>query len=273
MSSHGHRLHVVAALRRGARAEEPPSQRPRHLDQVALVLSKRRPPRRRRPAGHVDGVDLGLALRRWPAHDHAQLDHDVAAGQLPRLGGPLTRPTSRTSFTPTSPGSSPGTASATACFLAMTPPNAPPPPRARASLALWTTGRNAHTMWTTGQLRHGFAHLGHETGRCVPRSGTFVTPRARTYLPVASLTSPNRRRCLCAPAPRVQREKAADRSASVTVPRTSPVRVTASSVCGAAAPLAATALTSPETSPSRESTTTTHPSGWRPTTASTDTCP
>src|SRR6476620_10019006 len=50
-------------------------------------------------------------------------------------GAALTRPTSRTSFTPTIPGSSPGTASASACFLAMTPAKAAAPPHARASLA------------------------------------------------------------------------------------------------------------------------------------------
>ncbi len=50
-------------------------------------------------------------------------------------GAALTRPTSRTSFTPTIPGSSPGTTSACACFLAMTPAKAAAHPHARASRA------------------------------------------------------------------------------------------------------------------------------------------
>ena len=259
MSSHGHRLDLVAALRRGARTEEPPPQRPRHLDQVALVLPERRPPGRPssrtrrwcRPGSCAPTVAGPTTTRSWTTTSPLGSSFDSGAA--------LTRPTSRTSFTPTIAG----VVARNHLCQCLFPRHAPSQGRRSSDTPerpapLWTTGRNAHTMWTkptarceqsgtAGSRRRNYSDMSEEfaTTSCVLATTTQTCPRSRHdirggFWPpllrhVRVVVAPRAARWTSSSAPiardpRRQRENAADRSARVTVPSTSPAGVTVSSV-------------------------------------------
>ena len=171
--------------------------------------------------------------------DHPQLDDDVAAGELFRLGGSAHPPDQPDLVDPDAAGVLVGDRLCHCLFPRHVPTQGRPrPTHQRVPLACGRWDDPRTPCGRRSRTRDGSDRC----GSVVPRNSG-----------VSARTRPRGRR-------------------RVTVPRTSPAGVTVSSVDGAPAPMAATAVTSPDTSASRESTTTTQPSGWRPTTASTGTC-